>query len=270
MSDADFSGEITKAIQRVLEADTLAALATLISGASNTGEKMLVVPGSAAVGSLGDAQVDAAVTEHAHRFLDSRLEARTFELSEFAPQLSDWGQVRILFERLQPEPHLVVCGAGHVGAAVARLGSFLGYHTTLIDDRPEFVSRSLFPDERIRLLSADDWGQAVRAVVGKGKGVAVAIVTRGHSQDEECLRAMVDIDADYIGLIGSKRRTNIVLERLREAGASSEFRERVRAPIGLDLAAVTPEEVALAIVAEIVAQRRGGKGGSLSAWRRQE
>ena len=76
------------------------------------------------------------------------------------------------------------------------------------------------------------------------------------------------VDADYVGLIGSKRRTNIVLQRLREGGAEEERLAKVHAPVGLDIGAVTPEEVALAIMAEIVAVRRGGKGGSLSAWRR--
>jgi len=87
----------------------------------------------------------------------------------------------------------------------------------------------------------------------------VAIVTRGHSEDEQCLRAAMRVDADYVGLIGSKRRTNIVLQRLRENGADEGRLARVRAPVGLDLGAVTPEEVALAIMAEIVAVRRGEK-----------
>ena len=96
----------------------------------------------------------------------------------------------------------------------------------------------------------------------------MAIVTRGHKQDEECLRAVMSSRADYVGLIGSKRRTNFVLEKLREEGVADEQLAQVRAPIGLDLGAVSPEEVALAILAEIVAQRRGGNGAPLSEWRR--
>jgi len=108
----------------------------------------------------------------------------------------------------------------------------------------------------------------VRQAIGKGHGVSVAIVTRGHNEDEECLRVVITTDADYVGLIGSKRRTNIVLDRLREAGADLEKLRKVHAPVGLDIAAVTPEEVALAILAEMVAERRGGRGGSLSLRRR--
>ncbi|HYN24661.1 MAG TPA: XdhC family protein, partial [Pyrinomonadaceae bacterium] len=174
----------------------------------------------------------------------------------------------ILFERLQPEPRLVICGAGHVGAALARLASLTGYKATLIDDRADFVVRDRFPDDRIELIAAENWNDAVRQAIGNGRGVSVAVVTRGHNEDEECLRAVITTDADYVGLIGSKRRTNIVLQRLREVGAELEKLRKVHAPVGLDIGAVTPEEVALAILAEMVAERRGGTGGSLSSWRR--
>jgi xanthine dehydrogenase accessory factor len=82
------------------------------------------------------------------------------------------------------------------------------------------------------------------------------------------MRAVVRANPDYVGLIGSKRRTSIVIDRLREAGASPEQLAKIRAPVGLDIGAVSPEEVALAIIAEVVSERRGGKGGSLSEWRR--
>src|SRR6266542_3609093 len=111
-------------------------------------------------------------------------------------------------------------------------------------------------------MAAGSWSEAVQAAVGNGHGVCVAIVTRGHSEDEQCLRAVMTVDADYVGLIGSKRRTNIVLQRLRESGAKEEKLAKVHAPVGLDIGAVTQEEVALAIMAEIVAARRGGRGGS--------
>ena len=87
-------------------------------------------------------------------------------------------------------------------------------------------------------------------------------------QDEDCLRAAIVAKPSYIGMIGSRRRTNIVLDKLREEGACEEQIKKVRAPIGLDIGAVSPEEVALAILAEIVAERRGGSGAPLSSWRR--
>ena len=118
------------------------------------------------------------------------------------------------------------------------------------------------------MITATDWGCAIKAAIAGGRAVSLAIVTRGHKQDEECLRAAIVTPVNYIGMIGSKRRTNIVLDKLREEGCDSKALERVRAPIGLDIGAVSPEEVALAILAEIVAERRGGSGAPLSKWRR--
>ena len=263
------SNFIITAIRKTLESGTLAALATIIEAPAGVGAKLLVAESGVTTGDLNDVSLSNAVTGFAASFLESREEARTFIVAEFAPELVGQAETKILFERIQPEPRIVICGAGHVGAALAKLASFAGYRATLIDDRPEFVTRERFPDELISLLPAASWATATQEAIGDGHGVSVAIVTRGHAEDEECLRAVLQTKADYVGLIGSKRRTNIVLDRLRAAGVEEGKLERVRAPIGLDIGAVTPEEVALAILAEIVAERRGGEGGALSAWRRQ-
>ncbi len=260
--------EIARDIDRIHERGGIAALTTLIAGSVGIGAKLLITDGGEVVGSLGDMTLDAAVRELVGRFLARRDEARVFNVPDFAPDLRVWADAKILLERIEPEPRIVICGAGHVGAALAQLASYVGYRVTLVDDRAEFVNRAQFPNENIELVAAADWGHAVRESIGNGHGVSVTIVTRGHNEDEECLRAVVTTNPDYIGLIGSKRRTNIVLDRMRELGTPEALLSKVHAPIGLDIGAVTPEEVALAILAEIVAQRRGGKGGSLSAWRR--
>src|SRR5207253_10193869 len=156
---------------------------------------------------------------------------------QFSPAL-------VLFERLEAEPRLIIAGAGHVGASLARLAALIGYRVTLIDDRAEFVARELFasPNEQsIELVAAKSWADALREAIASGRGVSVAIVTRGHKQDEDCLRAAIAANPPYIGMIGSKRRTNIVLDKLREEGAYEEQLKKVRAPIGLDIGAVTPE-----------------------------
>ena len=265
------SSIITAAITRVLQESSLAVLVTLVEAARGVGAKLLVEEsGARAAGSLGDSALDEAVLRYAPAFLESRAEAVTFRAEEFARELRQWSGARVLFERIEPEPRLVICGAGHVGASLARLAHFTGYRTTLIDDRADLLSRSRFPEEGIELVAADNWTDAVRESVGRGHGVFVAVVTRGHNEDEECMRAVIASRPDYVGLIGSKRRTNIVLDRLREAGADEEQLREVRAPIGLDIAAVSPQEVALAILAEIVAERRGGSCLPLSAWRRKE
>ncbi|HEX3249823.1 MAG TPA: XdhC/CoxI family protein [Pyrinomonadaceae bacterium] len=248
-------------IEQVLERGDIAALVTRVTGRQNAGAKLLVHENGETAGSLGDAQLDSEAVAQAASFLASREETRLFDFSSF--------ETSLLFERLQPAPRLVICGAGHVGASLARLAAFAGYQTTLLDDRAEFLKRDRFSEKQIELIVAEDWSSAVRDAVGNGRGVSVAVVTRGHNEDEQCMQAVVRANPDYVGLIGSKRRTSIVVERLRESGVPDEQLRKIHAPIGLDIGAVTPEEVALAILAEIVAERRGALGGSLSSWRRQ-
>jgi xanthine dehydrogenase accessory factor len=263
------SQSITKMIEQLLERGETALLVTRIGGPEHVGAKLLILEQGSSVGTLGDAELDSIVVSQAARIRASRDETRMFSLSEFAPEFPSARETLLLFERLQPPPRLVVCGAGHVGASLAKLAAYAGYHTTLIDDRADFLKRERFPENEIDLVVADEWSSAVREAIGNGRGVSVAVVTRGHNEDEQCMQAVVRANPDYVGLIGSKRRTSIVIERLRESGISEEQLQKIRAPIGLDIGAVSPEEVALSIMAEIIAERRGAAGGSLSAWRRK-
>ena len=256
-------------IEQVLERGETALVVTKLAGPGTAGSKLLILEHGATIGSLGDPELDSIVVSDAGRLLGVRDDTRMLSVSDFAPQVSSARETLLLFERLQPPPRLVVCGAGHVGASLARIAAMAGYHTTLIDDRADFLKRDRFPESEIDLVVADDWSSAVQEAIGNGRGVSVAVVTRGHNEDEKCMHAVVRVAPDYVGLIGSKRRTTIVIERLREAGVPDEQLKNIRAPIGLDIGAVSPEEVALAIMAEIIAERRGGTGSPLSAWRRK-
>src|ERR1041384_3703304 len=264
--------QITEAIRDVLDEGSRAVLITVSrSERLAIGGKLLVKANREVVGDLGDPALNRVAVEQASAFLTTREDAKMLIVADFSPELEELADTSLLLERIEAEPHLVIAGSGHVGAALARLASLIGYRVTLIDDRAEFVARELFSstsDANIELMSANEWAALIKEAIGNGHGVAVAIVTRGHKQDEECLRAASSASPDYIGMIGSKRRTNIVLEKLREEGFDPEVLKRVRAPIGLDIGAVSPEEVAVAILAEIVAERRGGSGAPLSAWRR--
>lgn len=276
------SHTITGAVARILKEGAVAALATLAEAPPSIGEKktgvtvgakLLIEETGVRVGSTGDQKLDEVIARQASRFLAGRMEARTYKVAEVAASVEiapGWGAARVLFERIEPEPHVVVCGAGHVGASLARLAHAIGYRVTLVDDRADFVSPARFPEAGLKLVAARNWTEAVCEVIGTGRSVSVAVVTRGHNEDEECLRAVLAARPDYVGMIGSRRRTNIVLERLRESGIDEAWLREVRAPVGLDIGAVAPEEVALAILAEIVAARRGGTGASLSAWRRRD
>ena len=254
------TSSVTKMIGQILERGEIAVVVTVLRGPGDVGAKLLVHENGATGGTLGDPALDSLVVDKAPAFLASRDETHMFSVSDFAPDFPAARETSLLFERLQPAPRLVVCGAGHVGASLARLAAFTGYHTTLLDDRAEFLKREGFPEKEIELLIATDWNSAVREAVGNGRGVSVAVVTRGHNEDEQCMQVAIQTDPDYVGLIGSKRRTSIVINRLREAGTPEEILNKIHAPIGLDIGAVSPEEVALAIMAEIVAARRGGTG----------
>src|SRR5215831_1847253 len=272
LSSAD-AKSIRDAIAETLQNGSLGALITVIqSDHLAVGAKLFVGDTGQTVGELADDDLSRAVVAAAAEFLRSRAATRMISLGEIAPEFPDKSGSQFMFERIEAEPQLVIAGAGHVGASLARLAALVGYRVTLIDDRAEFVAREKFAtalEQGIELVCAGNWTDALRAASISGHGVSIAIVTRGHKQDEDCLRAALETQPDYIGMIGSKRRTNIVLEKLREEGCAEVELRRVRAPIGLDIGAVSPEEVALAILAEIIAERRGGAGGSLSRWRRE-
>ena len=155
-----------------------------------------------------------------------------------------------------------------MGLAVAQAGLFLGFRVTVIDDRAEFVARERFPDERIHLI-ADDFVAALQSLKITPASHLV-IVTRGHKHDEICLHEVMNKPARYIGMIGSRRRTTTIRAHLKREGVRDELLRRVYAPIGLDIGAQTPEEIALAILAEIVMIRRGGTGGAKSAFVREK
>lgn len=268
---------VTQAIGRMLAQGSAGVLVTLMSLPEQSaeglrvGSRLLASESGESVGTLGAAELDEETARQADHFLSSRDDAKSINVEEFAPALRRFHGAQLLFERIEAEPRLVIAGAGHVGASLARLAALVGYRVTLIDDRAEFLGRELFAslvEQGIDLVVAGDWSAAVREAIATGRGVSVAIVTRGHKQDEDCLRAAISANPSYIGMIGSKRRTNIVLDKLRAEGSDPAQLKNVRAPIGLDIGAVSPEEVALAILGEIVAERRGGSGASLSSWRR--
>ena len=267
--------ELTNLINQILQHGRTGVLATIIESGGDdpsVGGKMIVSDDGETFGRFGDAALDEYVIRESAVFLKSHDTTKLLHASIAPSGEEALPDVKVLFERIEAEPRLVIAGAGHVGASLARLAAIAGFRVTLIDDRTEFVEQKLFSsprEESIELIKADDWQEAMRRAVSNGRGVSVAIVTRGHKQDEECLRATLAAKPDYVGMIGSKRRTNIVLEKLREEGADASELKQVRAPIGLDIGAVSPEEVAVAILAEIVAERQGGTGTPLSSWRRR-
>lgn len=163
---------------------------------------------------------------------------------------------RQVIERIVPAPRVMVFGAGHVGAAIARAAEAAGFRVVLIDDRPEFADPRLFPD-RMTVATGDHDEALARFPITAAD--AVVIATRGHRHDAAILERVATSPAGYVGLLGSRRKKEVVVKGLTRAGVPRAALERVRVPVGLAIGAVTPEEIAVSVVAELVAWRRQGR-----------
>lgn len=167
-------------------------------------------------------------------------------------------------EPVMPPVEIVVVGAGHVGRAVAAAAGFLGHRVVVIDDRADFANGDRFPGAEV--ICGDIGASIALRVVSPSS--AVVIVTRGHKYDYQALEAALRTPAFYVGLMGSRRKVALLYRQLAADGVPGERLRDVRAPIGLDIGAVTPEEIALSIMAEITAARLGGSGAPMRAGER--
>jgi len=158
--------------------------------------------------------------------------------------------VTLAIELIKPNLKLLVFGGGHVGQAVALMAALIGYDVTVIDDREQFASRERLPDPRIELV-VTNFSAATRELVITSH-TAIVIVTRGHQYDELCLKNVIDSRAGYIGMIGSRKRVLSVFRKLASEGFAESSLQRVHAPIGLSIGARSPQEIAVAILAEII------------------
>ncbi|HEX5870209.1 MAG TPA: XdhC/CoxI family protein [Longimicrobium sp.] len=223
-------------------------------GAAPPGARMSVWADRSA-GTLGDANLDEAAIRMARGVLEGgQAGPRTVE--------ADGKTCTLYVEPHRPPPELVIVGAGHVARPLCRLGAMLGFRVTVLDDRPEFATRERFPEAvEVRQPRFDDPFRGVRIHAR----TYLVLVTRGHKYDFEALRDVLhrpELPA-YVGMIGSRRRTRAALEQLARDGVGDDRLRAVHAPIGLDVGAETPEEIAVSIAAELVMALRGGTGRPL-------
>jgi xanthine dehydrogenase accessory factor len=228
-------------------------------GTAPIGGKLLVRADGTTLGRLDGGPLDEAARTLAlahFRRHDTRLARLDISFAEvsgrYQPSTYD-----LLLEAVEPPPSVLIVGAGHIGRALCRLAADAGFVVTVIDDRPDYADPALLPGAST--VICDEIGAALdRAPIGAQ--TSVVLVSRGHKQDELALRHAVLRPAGYVGMIGSKRRTSAVLHHLEAEGYPREALDRVRTPIGLDIGAETPEEIAVSILAEIILVRRGGTG----------
>ena len=252
----EFYDEVT----RWLRAGRRIALATVVARQGSTpraaGARMIVDASGAIAFSIGGGAFEALVIEDAkdalRRGAGFEKEYRFTERGEHATGMVCGGSARVLVEIVEPPVRLVIFGAGHVGAARARLAPGLGFHVTVVDDRPRELAALPAPVERVQ--APPDFEGGLPEIP---PGAFVAVVTRCHRTDLQAVRHALTGGAAYVGLIGSRRKIATLRDRAVEAGVSAAALVSLRAPIGLAIGAETPEEIAISIAAEMIAMRRG-------------
>ncbi len=226
------------------------------------GNARLVITGSEAIGTLGSARLDAAVADDARGMLEH---GTTGVLRTGTDGQRRHDDLDVLVESFAPKPRMIVFGAIDFAAAVAQAGKFIGYHVTVCDARPVFATRARFPDADEIVVK---WPHEYLASTVVDERTVLCVLTHDPKFDIPLLELALRTPAGYIGAMGSRRTHDDRMALLREAGLSEEELARLHSPIGLDLGARTPQETAISIAAEIIAQRGGGTGaplGSLSA-----
>ena len=229
-------------------------LATVVNvpsdGSGDLGAELLLRLDGSVVGTLGDRYSDDKAVEAARRVA---------EIGNTESFNTETG-AEVFVEGFTTPPTLVMVGGGHVGKATADLAQSLGYQVYVVDDRPEFSNRERFPDAEQTLVTPyDKWADHVSLNLN----TFIVVATRGHRFDDMALESALGTNARYIGLLGSRRKTIMIYRRLIEQGTPVERLRQVHAPIGLDIGGLTPEELAVSIMSEIIMVRRGGKGGSM-------
>jgi xanthine dehydrogenase accessory factor len=269
MSDVAFFRHLAEQ----LEARGRVALATVVetkgSGPSRDGRRFLIFDDGTFSGTIGGGPFEALVVADAAALFREGGPGRLVKWYDFFEReiggdereptnMICGGSARVLVERLEAAPVLLVLGGGHVGLALSRIAPSLGFDVIVADDREEYSRPERFPAKVRAVRAARDYAMPP-GELPKGRNLYVAVVTRCWETDLAALRPWVceeGVHAKYVGLIGSKRKIRGVLDRLREEGVPEERIRRVRAPIGLEIGAVTPEEIAVSILAELTAQRR--------------
>lgn len=260
--------EVYQALAKLEESNQSGALCTIIETEGSTprhaGSKMLVYADGSIVGTVGGGEVEGRIIQKALDVLSSgESEILTYNLVD--PAKGDagvcGGSLQIFIEPIHPADVLLVIGGGHVGKAVVHLGKWLGFRVILSDDRPEFCNQEMVP-------GADEYISCqIEELPGKVKftsRTAVVLATRNMEVDTSGLPEILEEESAYIGVISSRRRWALTRKALLELGVAEADLDRIFAPIGLDLRAETPEEIALSILGEVIMIKRGGQGGALS------
>jgi len=252
---------LKEALGRINKGETI-ALVTIIETKGSTprevGAKMVVGKDGLIAGTIGGGITEAKVIEEVKQVLKrGKGKLLTYHLTKEQAALDEGaicgGDMKVFIDVLQPKEEVLIFGAGHIAICVSKLAKIGGFKVTVIDDRKEFANQDRFPkaDEII----AEDTEKALNQLKIT-PSTYIIVVTRGHLKDKEVLASVVRSNAAYIGMIGSREKNATVFQHLEEQGISAQELKKVHAPIGMDIGAQTPEEIAVSIMAEIIQVRR--------------
>ncbi len=263
--------EIFQEITKISSEGDSAALATVVQAKGSTprevGAKMLIKSDGNIIGSIGGGALEAAIYREAMSVQrEGKAKMLHFDLTGEeveADQMLCGGEMDIFIEPILPQLTLYIFGAGHISLSISKMAKMVGFRVVVIDDRDEFANSKRFP-EADEIL-AEDFSSALSRLRINDSSY-IAIVTRGHQFDEKVLEWAITTGARYIGMIGSKKKNEVILAHLQSKGISKDVLEGVHSPIGLDIGAETPEEIALSIVAELIAIKRQ-EGHKVKTWK---
>ena len=261
MPSSDFHATLTRLIEEGREFATATVVKVSGSVPRGVGAKMIVMGRGESFDTLGGGSFEAMVIEDALEVIATgKPSLKKYSFSEKGDDSVGQvcgGAVEVFIEPSGQPERLLILGAGHVGQALARHAVGLGYQIVVADDRPEFLRAGLFPPAARLVLTDASYSRDLPPI---DRRTSVCVVTRCHKTDRDALLRAVSGDAAYVGLIGSKRKKLILYEDLGKSGVPPESLARVHSPIGLDIGAETPDEIAVAIVAELIRERRGRIG----------
>ncbi len=276
--DPDKHTEVFKAAHDIVASRQRAHLITLLPTAEEGTHRLLLTPDGTTVGSLGDDNTNRAAIAAADETTGQIPELVPLErpcATACLPSRAAAGtrdtrvasypcHTEVFIEPLGPVPEIYVFGGGHVGLATARTGAIAGFRVIVVDDRPMFCNPERFPQADECIVAHFD---GVFEQLDIGEDSYLVAVTRGHAHDESVVEQALGTNAGYIGMIGSRYKVRRILKSLGERGATDEQLARIHAPIGLNIGADTPEEIAVSIVAEIIAVMRRGQAEEIQSMR---